>query len=53
MVLMGTSDVVPDSQKSTGQQVSDKTSRTKDSHKSGPGEDSMLDKAKGAMGLNK
>ena len=53
MVLMGTSDVVPDSQKSTGQQLSDKAGREKDSHTSGPGQESVLDKAKGAMGLNK
>jgi hypothetical protein len=44
------SDAVPDSEKSTGQKISDKTSREKDSAK---GEDSLLDKAKDTLGMNK
>ena len=47
------SDAIPDSQKSTGQSLSDKASREKSSHTSNPGEDSVLDKAKGALGMNK
>ncbi|KAK4556315.1 hypothetical protein LTR86_006459 [Recurvomyces mirabilis] len=45
-------DLVPDSQKSTTQSMSDKASREKDSHKSTGGE-SMLDKAKDTLGMNK
>lgn len=44
------SDVVPDSQKSTSQSMQDKASREKDSHKSG-GNESVLDKAKDAVGM--
>ena len=43
-------DAVPDSQKSTGQSLADKTSREKDHQKHG---DSILDKAKGALGMDK
>ena len=45
----GLSDVIPDSQKSTGQSLSDKASREKDSHK----DESLLDKAKSAVGMDK
>ena len=43
------SDAVPDSEKSTGQSMMDKASREKDSHK----DESLLDKAKSAVGLDK
>ncbi|KAK3055857.1 hypothetical protein LTR09_003091 [Extremus antarcticus] len=42
-------DVVPDSQKSTGQSTMDKMSRQKDANKN----ESILDKAKGALGMDK
>ena len=45
------SDVVPDSQKSGGQSTADKAGREKD-HAEGKGE-SMMDKAKHAMGMDK
>ena len=45
-------DVVPDSQKSTGQSMQDKASREKDSHSSTGGE-SLMDKAKNAVGMDK
>ncbi|KAK3720820.1 hypothetical protein LTR37_003483 [Vermiconidia calcicola] len=44
-------DAVPDDQKSTGQQISDKTSREKNS--SGNSGESMMDKAKDTLGMNK
>lgn len=44
-------DVIPDSQKSTSQSMQDKASREKDSH-TGGGE-SILDKAKSAVGMDK
>ncbi len=47
------SEAVPDSEKSTGQKLSDKAGREKDSHKDGPGGDSLLDKAKDTVGLGK
>jgi len=43
--------MVSDDQKSTGQSLTDKASREKDAH-SGNNE-SVLDKAKGALGMNK
>ena len=42
-------DAVPDSQKSTGQSLADKTSREKDHQK----HDGPLDKVKGALGMDK
>lgn len=49
MLTASCSDVVPDSQKSTGQSMMDKASREKDSAKN----ESFLDKAKGAVGMDK
>jgi len=43
------SDAIPDSQKSTSQSLQDKASRGKDDASN----ESMLDKAKGAMGMQK
>ncbi|KJY00307.1 chaperone/heat shock protein [Zymoseptoria brevis] len=43
-------DLVPDSQKSTTQSIGDKASREKDHAK---GDESVLDKAKNAIGMNK
>lgn len=51
---MHLSDVIPDSQKSTSQSMQDKASREKDSsHGSSGGHESVLDKAKDAVGMNK
>ena len=49
MLTMTSSDAVPDSEKSSGQSAMDKVSREKDSHK----DESILDKAKGALGMDK
>jgi hypothetical protein len=49
MLTMNCRAVVPDSEKSTTQEASDKIGRTKD-HNDG---ESLLDKAKDTLGLNK
>jgi hypothetical protein len=50
MLTLISSDAVPDSQKSHHQSAADKISREKDHQKHG---DSILDKAKGALGMDK
>jgi len=45
--------VVPDSEKSTGQSLSDKAGRSKDDAVHGGSGESVLDKAKGALGMDK
>ncbi|KAF2201311.1 putative chaperone/heat shock protein Hsp12 [Delitschia confertaspora ATCC 74209] len=45
--------VQPDSQKSTGQEMTDKLGRSKDREVHGSSGGSVLDKAKGALGMDK
>ena len=47
------SGVQPDSQKSTGQEFTDKLGRSKDREVHGSSGESILDKAKGALGMDK
>jgi len=45
--------VVPDSEKSTGQSLTDKAGRSKDEHVHGGTHESILDKTKHALGMDK